>query len=93
MYKKNKHIQLTKHVHYCINNIYPVYYAAQWNVIIFNKLCNMTVWLCVVFRDSVVLFCLQKNAVESLERAHNVIWTKKGVEIGERQDRSIKYIH
>ena len=31
----------------------------------------------IVFRDSVLLFCLQKNAVESLERAHNVILTKK----------------
>mgnify|MGYP006890292575 FL=1 len=37
-----KHIQLTKHMHYCIQNIYHVYYTTQWNFIILSKLSHMT---------------------------------------------------
>jgi len=29
-----KLIQLTKHMHYCIQKIYHVYYTTQWNFII-----------------------------------------------------------
>jgi len=38
-----KHIQLTKHMHYCIQNIYHVYYTTQWNFMFFSKLSHMTV--------------------------------------------------
>ena len=37
-----KHIQLTKHMHYCIQNIYHVYYTTQWNFIILRKFSHMT---------------------------------------------------
>jgi len=37
-----KHIQLTKHMHYCIQKIYHVYYTAQWNFIILSKFSHMT---------------------------------------------------
>ena len=33
-----KHIQLTKHMHYCIQKIYHVYYTTQWNFIIFSHM-------------------------------------------------------
>ena len=63
---KLKHIQLTQHVHYCIQNIYHVQYATQWNFIIFNDLDHMTVeslTFHLFFLDSVLLNCLQtKNA-------------------------------
>ena len=63
---KWKHIQLTQHVHYCIQNIYHVQYATQWNFIIFNDLDHMTVeslTFHLFFLDSVLLNCLQtKNA-------------------------------
>jgi len=38
-----KHIQITKHMQYCIQNIYHVYYATQWNFISFEELSHMTV--------------------------------------------------
>ena len=31
-----KHIPLTKHMHYCMHNIYRVYYTTQWIFIIFS---------------------------------------------------------
>ena len=37
-----KHIQLTKHMHYCIQKIYDVYYTTQWNSIILRKFSHMT---------------------------------------------------
>ena len=37
-----KHIQLTKHMHYCIQKIYHVYYTTQWNSIILRKFSHMT---------------------------------------------------
>ena len=37
-----KHIKLTKHMHYCIQKIYHVYYTTQWNFIILRKFRNMT---------------------------------------------------
>jgi len=37
-----KHIQLTKHMHYCIEKIYHVYYTTQWNFIILRKFSHMT---------------------------------------------------
>jgi len=37
-----KHIQLTKHMHYFIQNIYHVYYTTQWNFIILRKFSHMT---------------------------------------------------
>ena len=37
-----KHIQLTKHMHYCIHKIYHVYYTTQWNFIILRKFSHMT---------------------------------------------------
>ena len=37
-----KHIQLTKHMHYCIQKIYHVYYTKQWNFIILRKFSHMT---------------------------------------------------
>jgi len=37
-----KHIQLTKHMHYCIQKIYQVYYTTQWNFIILRKFCHIT---------------------------------------------------
>jgi len=38
-----KHIQLTKHMQYCIQKIYHVYYTTQWNFIILRKFSHMTV--------------------------------------------------
>ena len=38
-----KHIQLTKHMHYCIQIIYHVHSETQWDFIILNKLSHMTV--------------------------------------------------
>ena len=40
-----KHIQLTKHMHYCIQNIYDVYYTTQWNFIILRKFSHITLAL------------------------------------------------
>jgi len=37
-----KHIQLTKHMHYCIQNIYHVYYTTQRNFIILREFSHMT---------------------------------------------------
>ena len=37
-----KHIQLTKHMHYCIQKIYHMYYTTQWNFIILRKFSHMT---------------------------------------------------
>jgi len=37
-----KHIQLTKHMLYCKQNIYCMYYDTQWNFIHLNKLSHMT---------------------------------------------------
>ena len=37
-----KHIQLTKHMHYCIQKIYHVYYTTQWNFIILRKFSLIT---------------------------------------------------
>jgi len=37
-----KHIQLTKHMHYCIQKIYYVYYTTQLNFIILRKFSHMT---------------------------------------------------
>ena len=37
-----KYIQLTKHMLYCIQKIYPVYYTTQWNFIILRKFSHMT---------------------------------------------------
>ena len=37
-----KYIQLTKHMHYCIQKIYHVYYTTQWNFIILRKFSHMT---------------------------------------------------
>ena len=37
-----KHIQVTKHMHYCIQKIYHVYYTTQWNFIILRKFSHMT---------------------------------------------------
>ena len=37
-----KHIQLTKHMHYCIQKNYHVYYTKQWNFIILRKFSHMT---------------------------------------------------
>ena len=56
-----KHIQLTKHMHYCIQKIYHVYYTAQWNFIILRKFSHMTLtspnekWMRVA--DIVRCFC------------------------------------
>ena len=56
-----KHIQLTKHMHYCIQKIYPVYYTTQWKFNILRKLSHMTLtspnekWM--RFADTVRLFC------------------------------------
>jgi len=36
------HIQLTKHMQYCIQKIYHVYYTTQWNFIILKKISHMT---------------------------------------------------
>ena len=38
-----KHIQLTKYMHICTQNIYHVHYATQWILIIFNNFSYMTV--------------------------------------------------
>jgi len=38
-----KQIQLTKYMHYCIQNIYHVYYATQWNFISYKELRHVTV--------------------------------------------------
>jgi len=38
MVSQLKHIQLTKHMHYCIQKIYHVYYTTQWNFIILEKI-------------------------------------------------------
>jgi len=32
----------TKHMHYCIQNIYHVYYTTQWNFIILRTFSHMT---------------------------------------------------
>jgi len=37
-----KHIQLTKHMHYCIQRIYHMYYTTQWIFIICSKFSHMT---------------------------------------------------
>jgi len=37
-----KHIQLTKHMHYCIQKIYHMYYTTQPNFIILRKFIHMT---------------------------------------------------
>jgi len=37
-----KHIRLTKHMHYCIQKKYHVYYTTQWNFIILRKFIHMT---------------------------------------------------
>ena len=37
-----KHIQLTKHMHYCIQKTYHVYYTTQWNFIILRKFSHIT---------------------------------------------------
>ena len=56
-----KHIQLTKHMHYCIQKIYQVYYTTQWNFIILRKFSHMTLtspnekWM--RFADIVRRFC------------------------------------
>ena len=42
MVSQLKHIQLTKHMHYCIQKIYHVYYTTQWNFIILSKFSHMT---------------------------------------------------
>ena len=56
-----KHIQLTKHIHYCIHKIYHVYYTTQWIFIILSKFSHMPVtspnqnWMRVA--DTVKRFC------------------------------------
>ena len=56
-----KHIQLTKHMHYCIQKIYHVYYTAQWKFNILRKFSHMTLtspnekWM--RFADIVRCFC------------------------------------
>ena len=37
-----KHIQLTKHMHYCIQKMYHVYYTTQCNFIILRTFIHMT---------------------------------------------------
>jgi len=37
-----KHIQVTKHMHYCIQKIYHVYYTTQWNFTILRKFSHVT---------------------------------------------------
>ena len=56
-----KHNQLTKHMHYCIQKIYHVYYTTQWNFIILRKFSHITLtspnekWM--RFADIVRRFC------------------------------------
>ena len=56
-----KHIQFTKHMHYCIQKIYHGYYIIQWNFIILRKFSHMTLtspnkkWM--RFADIVRRFC------------------------------------
>ena len=56
-----KHIELTKHMHYCIQKIYHVYYTTPWNFIILRKFSHMTLkspnenWMRVA--DTVRGFC------------------------------------
>ena len=38
-----KYIQLTKHMHYCIQKIYQLYYTTQWNFIILKEISHMTI--------------------------------------------------
>jgi len=57
-----KHIQLSKHMHYCIQKIYHVYYITQWNLIILRKFSHMSLtspnekWMRVA--DILRRFCL-----------------------------------
>ena len=56
-----KHIHLTKHMHYCIQKIYHMYYTTQWNFIILRKFSHITLaspnekWMRVA--DIVIRFC------------------------------------
>ena len=63
---QSKHIQLTKHMHYFIQNIYHVYYTTQWNFIILRKFSHMTLtspnetWIRfadIIIKTSVRRFC------------------------------------
>ena len=61
IFSQIKHIQLTKHMHYCIQKIYHVYYTTQWNFITSRKFSHMTLASpnekCMRVTDIVRRFC------------------------------------